>query len=349
MIGIGHASGHHGELLQGIFLDDAGKPCRGLVTLPTPHAGVHAEYRRCADLAAGHVVVDPPDRTKAAKAAVLAVAECAARVDVPATGGRLHLRGHLPVGLGMGSSSADIIATIRAVAACYRCVLSPTDIARIAVRAETASDPLMHDGQPVLFAQREGRILEDLGASLPPLAVVGCCTGGGRPVDTLALRPEYGPADLARFERLRARLRAAIRAADPAGVGEVCTASSLLNQRVLPKAELATLQEIGDDVGAVGVQVAHSGNVAGLLFDATRPDLAQQLHSCRVRLRRAGIPPTRTFRVRQHSAQRSPQGPAHAWTSNSATKEDVRARPHQPGHRHPRPGAARGRARLPEV
>src|SRR5690606_23379268 len=151
-----------------------------------------------------------------------------------------------------------------------------------------ASDPLMLAGQPVLFAHREGRVLEDLGAALPPLTVVGCLTGGAEPVDTLGLRPAYGPDDVAQFEALRTRLRAAIRDGDCAAVGQVCTDSSMLNQRVLPKAELDTLREIADEAGAVGVQVAHSGNVAGLHFDTTQPELAQQAHRRRDRPPRAG-------------------------------------------------------------
>lgn len=352
MIGVGHAFGHHGELIQGLFLDDQGKPCRGLVTLPAPQVGAHAEFRRDGELPAGRILVDPADRRKAAEAAALAIGECATRAGVPETGGRLRLRGQLPVGIGMGSSTADIIATIRAVAAAYHCVLSPADIARMAVRAETASDPLMLAGQPVLFAHREGRVLEDLGAALPPLTVVGCLTGGAEPVDTLGLRPAYGPDDVTQFEALRARLRAAIRDGDCAAVGQVCTDSSVLNQRVLPKAELDTLREIADEAGAVGVQVAHSGNVAGLLFDATHPELARQVHRCRVRMQHAGIPTTRVFPARPAASPAPPAAspaPPTVSPARPIMKESRRARPHQPGHRHSRPGAGRGRARLPEV
>lgn len=328
MIGVGHACGHHGELVQGVFLDDDGRPCRGLVTLPTPEPGTHAEYRRLPEVPAGRIHVQPADRVKAARAAALAVDLCCARTDARPSGGRLRLRGSLPVGLGMGSSSSDIVATIRAVAAAYRCLLSPPELARLAVRAETASDPLMHGPQPRLFAQREGRVLEDLGPALPPLVVLGCTTGGGAPVDTLSLRHQYHAGDVAGFERLRFRLRAAIADGDAARLGRVCTDSSLLNQRLLPKPELDTLRAAADAAGAVGVQVAHSGNVAGVLFDASGPDLPRRLHSCAARLRRAGVPVSRVF---------------------TTAGGDDRARPHQPGDRHPRPGAARGRVRLPAV
>src|SRR5690606_41760601 len=90
----------------------------------------------------------------------------------------------------------------------------------------------------------------------------------------------------------------ALRDGDWAAVGQVCTDSSVRSQRVLPKAELDTLREIADEAGAVGVQVAHSGNVAGLLFDATHPELARQVHRCRVRMQHAGILTTPVFPAR---------------------------------------------------
>src|SRR5690606_12039701 len=145
------------------------------------------------------------------------------------------------------------------------------------------------------------------------------------------------------------RLRAAIRDGDCAAVGQVCTDSSVLNQRVLPKAELDTLREIADEAGAVGVQVAHSGNVAGLLFDATHPELARQVHRCRVRLQRAGILTTRVFPARPAASPAPPAASPAPPTASPAPptaspapptvsparpimKESRRARPHQPGH-----------------
>lgn len=330
MIGVGHAACHHGEIVQGVFLDDDGHPCRGLVTLPTPEPSTRAEFLREDDVPVGRIVVTPEGRAKAARAAALAVNECALRVGVRPSGGRLRLRGEIPVGLGMGSSTSDIIAAVRAVASAYRCVLSPSTIARLAVRAETASDPLMLDHRPVLFAQREGRVLEELGAALPPLVVVSCLTGDGAAVDTLAPRPEHQLGDVPAFELLRAQLRTAIANGSAALLGAVCTESSRLNQRLLPKPELDALEAAAAAAGAVGVQVAHSGNVAGVLFDAEEPDLEQRLHSCVARLRRSGVPVSRVF-------------------GTTRGKEEQRARPHHGGDRHTRPGAPRRGARLPSL
>ncbi|MEU7133442.1 GHMP kinase [Streptomyces sp. NPDC046261] len=294
--GTGYAPCHHGEILQGVFLDDAGRRCAGLVTLPMAGPGSDAEFVRRPGTAPEVLTVVPAGRTKAARAAALAVTECARRAGQPPCGGELRLTGDIPVGLGMGSSTSDVIATVRAVADSYGLRLTPGTVARLAVRAELACDPLMLDGRPVLFAQREGRVLEVLGPALPPLVVVGCALGGGAPVDTLSLPVhEPGDSDVRACERLRTRLRRAIATGDVRLLGQVATASARRGQRALGHPEFDALTLIARRVGAAGVQIAHSGAVAGVLFDPAAPGLRHRVRSCLRALDAHGIPATRTF------------------------------------------------------
>lgn len=154
----------------------------------------------------------------------------------------------------------------------------------------------MLDARPVLFAQREGTVIEVLGERLPPLVVLGCLTGGGAAVDTAALPvDDYSDEEVARFSLLRQEIRLAVRSGDPALLGRVCTGSALLNQRRLPKAELPDLLGAAEESGAVGVQVAHSGNVAGVLFRADRAGSRTRAAACARLLARAGVPVTGVF------------------------------------------------------
>lgn len=294
-VGTGQATCHHGEILQGVFLDERGRPTRGLVTLPMAEPRTRAVFTPFSASAPRHVVVDPPDRAKAARAAELAVQECARVAGTPRAGGFLSVRGGARPGLGMGSSTSDVTAAVRAVAAGLGVELTPESVAGVAVAAEGASDPVVFGDRPLLFAQREGRVLEELGPALPEMAVVGCLTGSGQPVDTLSLAGNARRGDIAVYERLRAALRTAITEADVAGVGHVSTESAILNQRVLPKDELGTLREVARECGAAGIQVAHSGNVAGVLFDAAAPGLVERLEAAIDRLQAAGLTPHRVF------------------------------------------------------
>ncbi|MFE0987455.1 GHMP family kinase ATP-binding protein [Streptomyces rochei] len=313
--GTGRAAAHHGEILQGVFLDERRRPCHGLVTLPVVGRGSTARFTQRPESPPEEVTVSPAGRTKARAAAVLAVHACAARRRREPCGGELVLTGDLPVGLGMGSSTSDVIATVRAVAASWGLLLPPRTIARIAVRAEGASDPLMHGSRPLLFAQREGRVLETLGTALPPAVVVGCALGGGEPVDTLSLpAPDHGE-DLHAYEHLRRMLRRAVTDADAALLGRVSTASARMRQRVLRHREFPALTGIADSTGAAGVQIAHSGNVAGLLYDPRTPGLHRRLRRCARALDRAGIPQTRTFTTFATPHQRG----VPPWTHTSRT------------------------------
>ncbi|WP_438319550.1 GHMP family kinase ATP-binding protein (plasmid) [Streptomyces sp. HUAS TT3] len=309
--GTGYAPCHHGEILQGVFLDHDGRRCAGLVTLPMAGPGSRAEFTRRPGTAPGALTVVPADRTKAARAAALAIAECAERTGLPPCGGELRLTGDVPVGLGMGSSTSDVIAAVRAVAAAYGLRMGAGTVARLAVRAERASDPLMlDDGRPVLFAQREGRVLEVLGAALPPLVVVGCTLGGGAPVDTLSLPvsasasasvsvSEADEDDVRACERLRTQLRRAVATGDVPLLGAVATASARRGQRVLGHPEFEALTAIARRTGAAGVQIAHSGAVAGVLFDPVAPGVRHRVRRCLHGLDAHGIPATRTFTTRR--------------------------------------------------
>lgn len=300
--GVGWAACHHGELLQGVFAAENHEPDHALVTLPLHSRGTRATFRTSSDSA---IRVFPPDRTKARRAAELAVELCA-RQGVAATGGRLDIVSNVPVGRGMGSSTSDVIATIKAVSDCHRLRLTPERIAQLAVLAEDACDSIMIDDRVVLFAHRRGAVLEVLGCRLPPLVVIGCMSGPADGVDTLELPlARYVQHEIETFCELRAALRRAITTQDVELLGRVATASARINQRFLPKPELDFLIALSGRLGAAGVQIAHSGTVVGLIFDARRPGLASRIRRCIDALDREGVPQGDSFIV---SAQPSPFG-----------------------------------------
>ncbi len=263
-VGVGEGIGHSGEILQGAFRLGSGRPRQALVTLPCPLFHSQAVFTaggRCA------VVVEPAHKVKARRAAELALAHH----GHPGAGGHLRIESNIPESLGLGSSTSDVVAAIRAVASAFGACSPPEAVARLAVRAETASDSTMFDGRVVLFAQREARILATLGSRLPPLTVLGFDTDPGRPgIDTLSHEvPTRSAGEIHRFDGLLAALGRAVEDGDAQGLGEVATASATINQGHLPKRRFEDVVRLARSVGACGVQVAHSGTAAGLLFAGT--------------------------------------------------------------------------------
>ena len=276
-VGTGYAPAHHGELLQGMFADDTGRLRRALVTLPCPGRGSRAIFYPSQ---AHWGIVGTPELIKVRRAAIIALREFSTH-PAPAKGGQIEISSDVPRGIGMGSSTSDVTATIRAVADYHGVSLSREEVGRLAVLAECASDSIMIDDRVVLFAHREGIVLETLGHRLPPMIVVGCDTEPGARVDTLRLKPaDYDDREIGAFQVLRAGLRRAVATDDVALLGRVATASARINQRFLPKPVLEPLLELCLRCGGCGVQVAHSGTVAGLIFDARQPEVNAGVQRC---------------------------------------------------------------------
>jgi uncharacterized protein involved in propanediol utilization len=286
--GVGRASAHHGEILQGVFDDGSRRIVRGLVTLHRFDITSTVTFRYDA-LAPLRVL--PEHKQKAIVAARLT----AAHLGVPAIGGVLVINSLIEEEGGLGSSTSDVVATIRAVSTALGRRLAASDIARLAVEAEEASDSLMFPDRTVLFAHREGRILEDLGGPMPPMIILSATAGAPVPTTSSTL----GPASWSAVENYRplvGLLRHAIRSGDVSLIGKVASRSAALNQQHLPKPHFDAIMKISDEVGAAGLQIAHSGNRIGLIFDARHAEIFQRLTEARSLLgERCGSPRTDIF------------------------------------------------------
>ncbi|HLJ27397.1 MAG TPA: argininosuccinate lyase [Candidatus Angelobacter sp.] len=180
-------------------------------------------------------------------------------------------------GQGFGTSTADITASLRAVASAWNRTISPEAIARIAVAIEP-SDGSMYSGC-VAFAHLDGVLLETLGP-LPRFESLVICTGGV--IDTLAFNERrkyfsYSERDESQLMMAWKMVRHANQTGDASLLARAATVSSRINERFLPKPyfkETAQFIEMG---GADGMMVAHSGTALALIFDPSRSDFQVRL------------------------------------------------------------------------
>ena len=250
--GRARAPGTCGELAQGML-----DVVLAMVTCPIDRFSTAT-----VELAAGSGAVDgPADSPKAARAVELTLAELG-RSDLDV---RLSLDSDIPRGKGMASSTADILSAIEATAAALGERLSPGQQASLALRIEP-SDGVMLPGI-ALFDHIEGRIARSLGQP-PPIKVLALEFGGS--VDTERYNEIRRTKELQRrspelSESLRL-IEDGLRLGDPELIGDGATLSAMAHQAVLPKLNLDAVIDLGRASGAVGVNVAHSGTVIGLLF-----------------------------------------------------------------------------------
>ncbi|MQY38425.1 L-threonine kinase [Streptomyces sp. RB17] len=257
--GTGRAYGTFGELLQGVL---PGTDRHFMVTFPL--AKWSTATLRYSARATG-ITVWPPHKAKAQRIARTALAAAG-----HTGGGVLELHSDLPEGKGMASSSADLVATVRAVGAVLGTTFPPTVIERL-LRDIEPSDGVMYD-EVVAYYHREAELRSGLGV-LPAMTIVAHDEGGQ--IDTIrhnrSARP-VGDEDKVEYGRLLAELCDAVRARDLPGVGRVATRSAELNALARPRPALRELRDICEATGGLGVVCAHSGTVLGILVAADDPD-----------------------------------------------------------------------------
>lgn len=259
--GTGKAIGHHGELLQGVFEGPDRTRHRGLVSLPCPSLTSIATFTPDET---SEITVSPSSCKKARRAAELTVAA----FGNASSGGHLQIATDIPVGQGMGSSTADVLASIHAVLDYHGAGFTPEMIMKIAVAAETACDATLFREHTVVFAHREGFVIEAFRRQIPPLAIISVDTAPDVRVSTLEYHPAvYEPQEIEAFRPLLNLLRLAIDTGNVPLLGRVATASAWINERFLPKPHLQTLHDIAKRFDAAGIQVAHSGTLVGIIFD----------------------------------------------------------------------------------
>ncbi|MFB6560157.1 MULTISPECIES: kinase [unclassified Streptomyces] len=259
--GSGSAFGTFGELLQGALPHPQGD---FLVTFPLARwatARFHPSPGRPG------VQVRPAHKAKSRR-----VAEAVLAALGTADGGLLEVAGDLPEGKGLASSSADLVATVRAVGAAHGREFTPAETEDF-LRGIEPADGVMYD-EIVAFHHREVRLGRRLGV-LPPLTVVAHDEGGQ--VDTVAHNRgarAIDAADREEYALLLDRLTDAVARGDLQEVGAVATRSAEMNARRRRRAGFAELHALCREVDGLGLVLAHSGTMLGVLLEANDPALA---------------------------------------------------------------------------
>lgn len=175
----------------------------------------------------------------------------------------MTLVSELPIGKGMASSSADIAAVAFAAALTLGKSLTAAEVSRIAAGIEP-TDGVFFPGI-VRLNHMTGECQAMLG-DFPPLKIAVFDTGGA--INTVEF---HRRGDLARLSRENeAQTMAALDllsgSKEPEAIAEAATKSALANQTILPKRDLSAIIETARNLGALGVNAAHSGTILGVLF-----------------------------------------------------------------------------------
>lgn len=308
---------HFGELLQGAFdVAEAGhrRTVRALISLHLPYSDGSVARVTLEPGRVGKFVPEAGQSGIHVTPAYFRKCEIAARLTLDAfemnnMAARLEVTTFVPEGRGMGSSTSSVVASIRAVASAVsayrgtRIIPAPHLQAKLAVAAEHACDSLMFDctGTTILFAHRLGKIVRAFNGPLPQMHILGFDTGFARgSVDTDRLeRARYSRDQIAAFGCALAVVERAIAEQSVTLAGRVATFSARMSeaalQNPLKKPKFNELLRIKEGTGSAGVVVAHSGTVAGLIFDPALPDLQIRAAEASTAIARLGFDRLRSF------------------------------------------------------
>lgn len=179
---------------------------------------------------------------------------------------KIEIFSEIPLAKGMGSSSADIIGIILGVSFLLKKKISIDEVAKLALAIEPTDGIMYKD--IVCFDHLKKGLLERIGQ--PPLLDILVIDPGGW-VDTLEFnqREDLVKLRLKNQKDIAQALELVKKGTIEKNIkliGEGATLSALCNQKILFKKELEEVISTSYKRGVVGVNVAHSGVVLGVLL-----------------------------------------------------------------------------------
>lgn len=259
----GVCHGTLGELLQGPYAQD-GELHIGLISLPVrKYSWIH--FAPGED---GDIDLDLAGKDKCRQAIALYLQQHGKYLP----SGRWSHDSELPLGKGMASSTADIVATIRCLDRIFGLTSAPAAIADL-LRGIERSDSVFLDTHALYLSGRQ-RIVR---AFDTPLRLHACYIDEGGTVETEKCAQPLLAHYQHHLDAYRDNLERALRAFaahDLAGICACATQSAQLAQGVIAKRHLDALLERRADFAADGIVVAHTGSLLGYLF-VERPDPAR--------------------------------------------------------------------------
>lgn len=180
----------------------------------------------------------------------------------------LQLASKLQQGKGMASSSADIAATIAAVSLALDSPLALAEVLRIAAEIEPTDGVFCPN--IVRINHITGKVLASY-EGLPAFRISVYDTGGE--VDTIRYHKQMDARMMGEeMAETLALFEQGCSQKDGMAIAKAATLSARNNQKFLPKSGMEELLDFACMQGALGINVAHSGTVIGVLWPENFPN-----------------------------------------------------------------------------
>ena len=182
----------------------------------------------------------------------------------------IEIDSDIPVGKGLSSSTADMVASIRSLSEAMSIALKPDYVSRMMTEIEP-NDGLHYDGT-IVYHHTMGELVTQFDY-VPPLQILGIDFGDS--LDTVEFNQRdvhFSEAEMQHYQQLADNLQEALEQQDVPRICEIATESTLKWQKVNEKRELERVTSLVHETGAMGIANAHSGTYLGILYDKNRHD-----------------------------------------------------------------------------
>lgn len=175
----------------------------------------------------------------------------------------LHFERSIPIGKGLSSSTADMLATLRALEQAFGFSLSPLNISNIFKKIEP-HDGVMYNNS-VAYNHRQGKLLKDLG-HIPDFKLVVLDFGGH--VDSISYNHSLQFSDkiTKKYDKLYQKCIDAYLEKNDRLIAKCATKSLKLDLKTNPHPLREELLKRYKEYGALGLINTHSGTCVGLIY-----------------------------------------------------------------------------------
>lgn len=267
LIGKGVCSGSFGEILQGVLPDNR-KFLVNLKIKNASHVSIHLQSSSYSNEKEAIFAESYRKYSKSHKVLRNILVDIGRHDDC-----LLHVDSNVPVGKGCSSSTADMVASIQALAEALSLALKSEYISRMLTEIEP-NDGLHYPGTSA-YCHTSGELIASIDY-VPPLRILGIDFGGV--IDTVEFNRtafDWTNAEKEYYAYLLESAKDALNRADVAGLCEIATESTQLWQKFNPKQRIDEVMKFMRDTGGLGVVNTHSGSYLGILYQEERADLAE--------------------------------------------------------------------------
>jgi L-threonine kinase len=194
-----------------------------------------------------------------------------ATYDVTLPTGRWEFYSEIPVGQGMASSTADVVATIRCLYNVFAIPYSEAGVRLILSAIERADSVFLSEF--ALYMSRKHEVIYSLGAETAFFSCYIIEPGFVKTDDVTEQLVTHYENHLYEYERVRRAIVDGFRKRCRSDIAAASTRSAELAQLVLPKRHFEVVRGYQEYFGADGLVVAHTGTILGYLF-SRRPSRA---------------------------------------------------------------------------